>query len=56
MPEEFQEPMVRTVPGLENVRMVQPVHGVEYDYADPRELKRGSQTLGSPLARPQRET
>ena len=40
MPEELQEPMMRTVPGLENVRMVRPAYGVEYDHIDPRELQR----------------
>lgn len=39
MPEELQEPMMRTVPGLENVRMVRPAYGVEYDHIDPRELQ-----------------
>jgi hypothetical protein len=42
MPEELQEVILRTVPGLENVKMARPAYGVEYDFVDPRELARTS--------------
>jgi tRNA uridine 5-carboxymethylaminomethyl modification enzyme len=38
LPEEVQEAFLRTVPGLENLRVVRPGYAVEYDYLDPTQL------------------
>ncbi|KAL5121734.1 Mitochondrial Translation Optimization [Pleosporales sp. CAS-2024a] len=39
MPADVQMDMLKTVRGLENVTMLQPGYGVEYDYVDPRNLR-----------------
>ncbi len=39
LPPEVQDAFLRTMPGLENVRIIQHGYAIEYDYVDPRELR-----------------
>ncbi len=38
LPETVQESFLRTLPGLEHVRIMRPGYAVEYDFIDPRQL------------------
>lgn len=41
LPEEVQQAFLKSIPGLENVRVIRPGYAIEYDYVDPRELTSG---------------
>ncbi|MBS9721633.1 tRNA uridine-5-carboxymethylaminomethyl(34) synthesis enzyme MnmG [Tianweitania sp. BSSL-BM11] len=38
LPEDVQQAIIHSMPGLEHTRILQPGYAIEYDYADPREL------------------
>lgn len=44
LPEEVQIQFLRTIPGLENVRMTRPGYAIEYDFAPPTQLKPSLET------------
>ena len=39
LPEDVQDAFVRSIHGLESVRILQPGYAIEYDYVDPRALR-----------------
>ena len=38
LPEDVQDAFMRSIPGLETVRIIRPGYAIEYDYVDPRAL------------------
>jgi tRNA uridine 5-carboxymethylaminomethyl modification enzyme len=44
LPEEVQHAYIRTIRGLEQAVILQPGYAIEYDYFDPRELRRTLET------------
>ncbi len=38
LPEDIQDAFLRTINGLQKVRVIRPGYAIEYDYVDPREL------------------
>ncbi len=48
LPEDVQEKLVHSIPGLEKARILRPGYAVEYDYVDPRALDHALQVKTLP--------
>lgn len=48
LPFDVQWALVRSIPGLENARLIRPGYAIEYDYFDPRGLKASLETRAIP--------
>lgn len=48
LPRDVQDAFVRSIPGLEQVEILQPGYAIEYDHVDPRELKPTLETIALP--------
>lgn len=44
LPEDVQHAMIHSIPGLEDVTILRPGYAIEYDFVDPRNLRRSLET------------